>query len=210
MFSVFIATFNNISVISWPSDLLVEETESTLKKTTDMSSFIDKLYHIMLYRVHLAWMGFKFNVTDCIGSCKSNYHTITTTTTPESPLIIGVFLLSFWTSTIVAISNIFFISSLNKWQIFSSLSELWGWSWSGSYSSWICNYMCNQCLNTIKVMSSSNLAHGEVYSIQHYVIQFCGFLLVGTLVSSTNTTDRNDITEILLKVALNTMTSPLL
>ena len=59
-------------------------------------------------------------------------------------------------------------------------------------------------------MSSSNLAHGEVYSIPHYVIQFCGFLLVGTLVSSTNTTDRNDITEILLKVALNTMTSPLL
>ena len=59
-------------------------------------------------------------------------------------------------------------------------------------------------------MSSSNLAHGEVYSIQHYVIHFCGFLLVGTLVSSTNTTDRNDITEILLKVALNTMTSPLL
>ena len=105
MLRVFIATFNNISVISWRSNLLVEETGSTLKKTTDMPSFIDKLYHIILYRVHLAWVGFKLNVTDCIGSCKSNYHTIKTTTTPESPLIIGVFLLSFWTSTIVAISN---------------------------------------------------------------------------------------------------------
>ena len=33
----------------------------------------------MLYRVHLAWVGFKLTTsvvigTDCIGSCKSNYH----------------------------------------------------------------------------------------------------------------------------------------
>jgi hypothetical protein len=41
----------------------------------------------MLYRVHLAWAGFKLTTsvvigTDCIGSCKSNYHTIMTTTAP--------------------------------------------------------------------------------------------------------------------------------
>jgi hypothetical protein len=53
--------------------------------------------------------------------------------------------------------------------------------------------------------------HGEVYSIQHYVIKFvsdlrqvCGFF-PGTSVSSTNKTDRHDITEILLKDALNTI-----
>jgi hypothetical protein len=53
---------------------------------------------------------------------------------------------------------------------------------------------------------TSNPAHGEVYSIQHYVIKFVSVLRhVGTPVSSTNETDHHDITEILLKVALNTI-----
>ena len=49
----------------------------------------------------------------------------------------------------------------------------------------------------------------EVYSIQHYVIKVCQWLAIGkwfssgSPVSSTNKTDRHDITEILLKVALN-------
>jgi hypothetical protein len=44
---VFNATFNNISVISWWSVLLVDET-------FDLPQVTDKLYHIMLYQVHLA------------------------------------------------------------------------------------------------------------------------------------------------------------
>ena len=50
---VFNGTFNNISVISWWSVLLVEKQEYP-EKTADMTQVTDKLYHIMLYGIHLA------------------------------------------------------------------------------------------------------------------------------------------------------------
>ena len=63
---------------------------------------------------------------------------------------------------------------------------------------------------TTKVVSS-NPVHGEVYSIQHYVIKFVSDLrqvsvfFPGAPVFFNNKTDRHDITEILLKVVLSTI-----
>ena len=97
--------------------------------------------------------------------------------------------------------------------------------WSWSHHRWIYNYLCNQWLSTLKVVSS-NPAHVELYAIQHYMIKFVsdlqqvGGFLYTTLydkvcqwfatsrlfspVSSTNKTDCHDVAEILLQVTLNT------
>ena len=56
------------------------------EKTTDLSQVTDKHYNIMLYTS--PWSRFELTTsvvicTECIGSCKSNYHTITATTAPN-------------------------------------------------------------------------------------------------------------------------------
>ena len=57
--------------------------QSTLRKPLTCRKSLTNF--IMLYRVHLHLSGFELTMlvvigTNCIGSCKSNYHTITTTT----------------------------------------------------------------------------------------------------------------------------------
>jgi hypothetical protein len=80
------------------------------------------------------------------------------------------------------------------------------------YGSWIYNYLCSQCLLPLTLWVQIPLRWGVLDTTLHYVITFVsdlrkvsGFSL-GTRVSSTNKTDYHNITEILLKVALNTVT----
>ena len=76
---VFNATFNNMSVISWRSVLLVRETRGPA------ACHWQTLSHGGYIEYTSPWAGMELTTlapmgTDCIGSFKSNYHTITATT----------------------------------------------------------------------------------------------------------------------------------
>ena len=76
------ATFNNISVISSLSVLLVEETRGFGENHRPVAHYWQTLSH---YVVYPALIGIRTSVvigTDCTGSYKSNYHAITTMTAP--------------------------------------------------------------------------------------------------------------------------------
>jgi hypothetical protein len=88
-FMVFNTTFNNFSVILWWSVLLVEETGVPGENHQPVASHWQTLSHNVV-SVYLAWAEFELTTlvvigSVCISNCKSNYHTITTTT-PTSPL----------------------------------------------------------------------------------------------------------------------------
>jgi hypothetical protein len=72
---VFNATFNNISVISWWSVLLVEETRVPGKNHRPAAGHWQTLSHV----VSSTWVGFELTIlvvigTDDTGNCKSNYY----------------------------------------------------------------------------------------------------------------------------------------
>jgi hypothetical protein len=93
------------------------------EKTTDMSQVTDKLYHIMLYTS--PWSTFELTTsividTDCIGSCKSNNHTITTTT---APLVISLYFSEHLTYLIFNI-----ISNQTKYFFMEIINTFWSYS----------------------------------------------------------------------------------
>ena len=83
------ATFNNILAILWQLVLLVEETrvpgENHWSATSNWQTFITKC--CIKYTSPEQGSNSQRKVvigTDCIGSYKSNYHTIMSTTAPEN------------------------------------------------------------------------------------------------------------------------------
>jgi hypothetical protein len=82
-----------------------------------------------------------------------------------------------------------------------------GPSWSWSYGVWIYNYLCNQCLSPLMLWVRISMRAGCITLCN----KVCRWLATGrwfspsTPVSFTNKTDRHDIAEILLKVALKTI-----
>ena len=82
-------------------------------------------------------------------------------------------------------------------------------SWSWSYGSWIYNYLRNQGLSPLKFWIRIPLRRGVLdTTLCDKVSRWLAtsrWISSGIPVSSTNKTDRHDIAEIFLKVALNTI-----
>ena len=72
VFMLFNVTFNNISAILWWSVLLVEETGVQGENHRLDACQVDKLYHIILHRVHCKatlYLLLKFPVSPLPGGC---------------------------------------------------------------------------------------------------------------------------------------------
>ena len=83
--------------------------------------------------------------------------------------------------------------------------ENWG-PWS--YGNWIYNYLCNLCLSSLTLWVRIPL-RARCTTLCDKVCQWLTtgwWFSPGTTVSSTKKTDCHDITKILLKLALNTIT----
>ena len=76
------------------------------------------------------------------------------------------------------------------------------WSRRGRMVVGIYNYLCNQCLSPIKLRLRIPFTRCVLDKVCQWLATGRWFSL-GTLVSSSNKTDRHNITEILLKVAFN-------
>ena len=98
-FMVFNATFNNISVISWQSVLLMVPGENH----QPAASHWQTLSHNVVSSIPGLSRIQTNNGTDCIGSYKSSYHTITT---PKAPFVLGIYFIGTCMESIVYILTV--------------------------------------------------------------------------------------------------------
>ena len=181
------------------------------EKTTDLPQETDTIYHIMLYTS--PWSRFEFTTsvvidTDCISSCKSNQHTITTR--PWQPLIhtgLHVFFPqnTMWAGMNICVKGIASVSTIFTLKI--PVFEVY------LYLLLMPRFVADlKKLLLLKVLSSLCLINCIfTYILLSLVLRSQILPLVqdatgrwfppGTPVSSTNKTDRHGIADILLKVA---------
>ena len=96
VFMIFNATFINISVISWRSVWLMEETAEYPENTTELRQSLTTLSHNVVSSTQFELTTLVVIGTDCIkSSCKSNQHPIMT-----SKALFSFFLISTWENTI--------------------------------------------------------------------------------------------------------------
>ena len=99
-------------------------------------------------------------------------------------------------------------SLLHTWSMTFTIHETLQWhplgpSWLWSYGSWIYNYLCNHCLSPLMLWVRISI-RARCTTLCDKVCQWLAtgrWFYPGPPISSTNKTDRDDITEILLKVA---------
>ena len=92
---------------------------------------------------------------------------------------------------------------INRSMTASTLGPSLPWS----YGSWIYNCLCNQCLLPLMLWGwiSIRVRCTTLYDKACQWLATCQWFSPGTPVSSSNKTDRHDITEILFKVTLKTI-----
>ena len=165
---------------------------SVQRKPHELSQVIDKLHSIMLYLVHLVWAGFE----------------LTTSVVIDTDFIWGNYHMKSNAYIFKPIDNIVDIADHDvvNFEI-CRISPKYVFSWAWSYCSWIYNYLCNQCLSPLMLWVRISI-RGRCKSLLDKVCQWLAtgrWFFPGPPVSSTNKTDRQDKTEILLNVALNTI-----
>jgi len=82
-----------------------------------------------------------------------------------------------------------------------------GLSWRWLHGSWVYNYLCNQCRSPLILWVRTSI-RARCTTLCDQVCQWLAtgrWFSPGPTVSSTNKTDRHDITEIVWKVALSTI-----
>ena len=182
---VFNATFNNISVtctgISWRSVLLVDETGGPGENHWLVANHWQTWSHNVVY---LPWSRFKLTTsvvigTDCIGSCKFNYHTITTTMAPilQNKNYIE-YIYCIW-----RISPYYFLTAILHSREYHHIiflkqySRIKSWSWQLITLNTIFTYL-QETSSQIKLWRDVNTARG------------CLAILAWIVLSITSTTDR--------------------